>query len=267
MKTKLLLAILTTLTGYHTFAQCHYIPSTSTTNDTVIYNFTGGGFASYGCLPIDPTFWLAGYGITVTVTFVVPQDYPVFRVWGMNDDDSAFVTVGGSNYPLNYSSAIYLPKVVCGISPGPDGIIFANDKIVGANSNIAGNYSYQDVQLKIAEVSTFTVSGSGGAGWGFAGVLVDCPVFTGTDEQKADGQIVSISPNPLNSSALIQFNDPFADATLNICNLQGQIVRTIRNVSGSQVKFERGNLPAGIYFITLLQKYKFFENKKLIITN
>lgn len=253
------------LSGFSAFSQCHYIPSTSTTNDTVIYNFTGGGFASYGCLPIDPTFWLAGYGISVTVTFVEPQDYPVFRVWGMNDDDSASVSVGGNYYPMTYSSAIYDPKVICGISPGPDGIIFANGKIVGANSNMIGNYSYQDVQLFLTDVTTFTVTGISGAGWGFAGVLVDCPLFIGVDEHIPKTQTISISPNPLNSSALIRFSQPLSDATLLVCNPQGQIVKTIRNISGSQVKFDRGNLPSGIYLIRLLEKDTLIEIKKLII--
>lgn len=248
------------------YSQCHYIPSTSTTNDTVIYTFNGGTFASYGCLPIDPTFWLAGYGISVTVTFVEPRDYPVFRVWGMNDDDSAFVTVGGSNYPMNYSSAIYLPKVVCGISPGPDGIIFANDKIVGANSNISGNYSYQDVQLKTTEVSTFTVYGSGGAGWGFAGVLVDCPVFTAIPDQIA-GHKCSIYPNPVRSSGVVEFADPVLNAEIRILNLQGQTVKKITGITGESFFLERGNLPAGIYFMLLRQKEHLTDTIKLIISD
>ncbi len=156
------------------FAQCDFIPSTSSSIDTLYYSFSGGIFASYGCAPIDPSFWLSGNGIYVTINFVNPQDYPAVRVWGMNDDDSASVDVNGLNYPMNLASASYAPKVVCGISPGPDGVIFANGKIVGANSNGLGNYSYSDVTINSTGVTTITVTGTNGAGWGFAGTVVEC---------------------------------------------------------------------------------------------
>ena len=88
-------------------AQCNYIASTSTAADTLTYNFSGGFFASFGCAPIDPTYWMAGSGGSITVNFVTPQSYPTFRVWGMNDDDSAYVTVNGASYPLTVASASY----------------------------------------------------------------------------------------------------------------------------------------------------------------
>lgn len=143
--------------------------------DSLVYTFSGGNFASYGCAPIDPTYWMNFSGDYVTVTFVTPQNYPAFRVWGMNDDDSASVTVNSVGYPMNSGTAYYDPKVVCGLSPGPDGVIFANGKIVGANSNALGNYSYNDVHLMATNVTSFTVSGISGAGWGFAGVVMHCP--------------------------------------------------------------------------------------------
>jgi len=152
-------------------AQCHFIPSTSLSIDTVVYSFAGGSFASYGCAPIDPTFWLYGNGISVTCTFVIPQDHPAIRVWGMNFDDSATVAINAISYYLDTVSASYAPKVVCGTSPGPDGVIFQNGKIAGVN---AANYSYSDVTINTSNVSTITVTGTNGAGWGFAGVVLDC---------------------------------------------------------------------------------------------
>ncbi|HTL80095.1 MAG TPA: hypothetical protein VL651_00245, partial [Bacteroidia bacterium] len=74
-------------------AQCHYIPATSTAVDTVTWNFAGGAFQSFGCAPIDPTYWMNNTSCNVTATFVMPQNYPGIRVWGMNDDDSAAVYV------------------------------------------------------------------------------------------------------------------------------------------------------------------------------
>jgi len=191
------------------FAQCHFIPSTTSAVDTVVYTFAGGNFASYGCAPIDPTYWLSGNGMSVTCTFVTPQDYPAIRVWGMNDDDSAEVMVNSVSYFLDTTgSASYAPKVVCGISPGPDGIIFVNGKIVGANSNGLGNYSYSDVTINMTNVSVIQVSGVNGAGWGFAGVVLDCemgPVagFTSAPTSVCPGTCIDFTILSLNATSFV----------------------------------------------------------------
>jgi hypothetical protein len=262
MKTRFLFLIVY-FAGINVYSQCHYIPSTSTTMDTVIYTFTGGTFASYGCLPIDPTFWLNGYGNAVTVEFLNPQDYPVFRVWGMNDDDSAAVSIGADNYPMNYSSAIYEPKVVCGVSPGPDGIIFANGRIVGANSNMLGNYSYQDVQLFLTGVNAFTVTGVSGAGWGFAGVLVECPVFTALSEHPS--QNIRIIPNPFHTMATVHFGAPVANAEVCIYDMHGKLLKKISQITGDRLELEKDDLQTGIYFMTLSQGNNPMNVEKLMV--
>ena len=93
----------------------------------------------------------------------------------MNYDDMASIKVNGIDFPLNLSSASYDTKVVCGISPGPDGIIFKEGILVGADNTTGGNYSYQNVQLNTTNVSSITITGISGAGWGFVGVSVNCP--------------------------------------------------------------------------------------------
>ena len=176
MKTRLLYIIITVFSVLWANAQCNYIRSNATSPDTLTWSFYGGTFASYGCAPIDPTYWMSGYGDSVIVTFVAPQSYPTFRVWGMNTDDSATISVNGVPFPLNSSTASYDAKVVCGLSPGPDGVVFSAGNLVGANSDVQGNYSYQDVQLNATNVTTITVKGLAGQGWGFAGVSVNCPL-------------------------------------------------------------------------------------------
>ena len=204
-------------------AQCDFIPSTSTSIDTVVYTFSGGSFASYGCAPIDPTYWLSGNGIYVIATFVNSEAYPSFRVWGMNDDDSAAVEINGAAYPLDQFTASYTPKVVCGISPGPDGIIFSNGKIVGANTNGQGNYSYQDITINATGVLTLKVTGTSGAGWGFAGVLVDCaPMPTASFAADPDSicpgtciSITNLSSGAVNCQWIFQGANPSTDTSYN----------------------------------------------------
>lgn len=152
---------------------CTYVASTAT-SPLLTYAFAGGSSQSFGCAPVDPTYWLAGAGGSVTITFTNAQDRPSIRVWGMNDDDIASIKVNGNAYALTASSASIAPKVTCGVSPGPDGVVFTGGNLVGANSNSAGNYSYNDVTLEKTGVDTIEVDGLAGAGWGFAGVSVGC---------------------------------------------------------------------------------------------
>jgi hypothetical protein len=173
----LILAVWLTLTvAQRIHAQCQYIPAASESSDILTYDLSGGTFASYGCKPIDPTYWVSGStGGTMKVTFTTPASNPSLRVWGMNDDDTAAISVNGSYYPLTPSSASYGRKVVCGTSPGPDGVSFVHGKLVGVNSNSDANFSYQDITIRTSDVSTIVITAESGNGWGFAGVSVDCP--------------------------------------------------------------------------------------------
>jgi hypothetical protein len=127
-------------------AQCTYVPASASV-PVLSFTFSGGSFASFGCAPVDPTYWLSGAGMSVTVTFAQPQTSPSLRVWGMNTDDTARVVVNGATYTLDATSATPAPKITCGLSPGPDGVAFVGGLLTGANTPAAGNYSYQDVTL------------------------------------------------------------------------------------------------------------------------
>ena len=152
---------------------CTHVASTST-SPVLSFTFAGGSFASFGCAPIDPTYWLEGSGMSVTVTFTQPQIRPQIRVWGMNTDDTASVTVNGAPYSLDGTSATLAPKVVCGLSPGPDGVAFVGGTLAGANTPVQGNFSHQDITVNATGVQAIKITGLSGAGWGFAGASVGC---------------------------------------------------------------------------------------------
>ncbi len=151
-----------------------FIAATSSAPDVLSFAFSGGQIASYGCAPIDPNYWMSGSGMSATVTFVSPQAQPSIRVWGMNTDDIASIRVNGSAYPLDATTASLSAKVVCGQSPGPDGMTFASGNLTGANTPGGGNYSYQDVTIHQSGVTSIQISGLAGAGWGFAGASAAC---------------------------------------------------------------------------------------------
>ena len=250
MKKHILVIIGLILMAKFSNAQCDYIPSNSSSVDTLSYSFSGGTFQSNGCAPIDPTYWLAGNGMSVTVTFVNPENYPSIRVWGMNDDDTAIVSVNGLSYPLTALSANYAPKVLCGNSPGPDGVIFSNGKLVGANSNSLGNYSYQDVQINSTGVNTITVTGISGAGWGFGGVSVNCPYLeTGMSQSASKPQELILYPNPATTSLTIQTQLGIKNYELEIKNVLGEeVYHLTTNYYSLTTNIDISKWSSGIYF-------------------
>lgn len=104
----------------------------------------------------------------------------------MNTDDTASIHVNGENYQLTASTGSYDKKLLCGTSPGTEGVLFVNGKLVGANSPSLGNYSFQDVQLNAENVASITITGLSGSGWGFAGVVVKCPKRNEDERKKSD---------------------------------------------------------------------------------
>lgn len=235
-------------------AQCHYIAGSTQGQDTVEYSFSGGTFASYGCAPIDPTYWIAGSGPIVAITFAFSEDYPAVRVWGMNDDDVASIAVNGSAYPLNETSAWYADKVVCGQSPGPDGIVFNSDgNFVGANDNFEGNYSYQDLFINMEGVTSITVTGISGAGWGFVGVTIDCP--TSVDAYSLTK--VQLFPNPTEGILTIT-GDFVQPAEVLITNEIGYCVRRMKLLNNT---IDISALPQGVYLISVQTDRVVFTNR------
>jgi hypothetical protein len=225
-------------------AQCHYIPSTSVAGDTVTFTGTGGGFASFGCAPIDPTYWLNTPGTNMLVTYVEAQEYPAIRVWGMNTDDSASIEVNDVVYPMNEGSAYARPKVVCGLSPGPDGVEFVNDLIVGANTPGEGNFSYSDVVLNSTGVTSIRITYRGGAGWGFAGVLVDCAA--GVAENGSSSGAMFFDP----ATNLLRLSPANGSREVWVINGTGSLVKRVAGVIDN---VDLSDLSPGCYVVTLLQ--------------
>ncbi len=231
------------------------VPSNSTSSN-LTYTFVGGSFQSYGCAPIDPTYWMAGNGNSVTVTFTSPQDYPRFRVWGMNTDDVASVMVNNMSYPLTATSASYLPKVVCGISPGPDGIVFINGNIAGANTPVQGNYSYNDIELTTTGVTSFKVTGISGAGWGFASTVVFCEPLANAEFDWNSN--VSFYSN--NNTLQIDISEELLDSKITFYDLLGRQINEFKLISTSSSHA----IDSGIHLIKIEKEGATFSKKVMI---
>lgn len=254
MKTQLLF-LFSFLVTLNSNAQCTNIPA-NTTSGNLTYTFVGGSFQSFGCAPIDPTFWVAGNGPSVTVTFSTPQDYPRFRVWGMNTDDTASVMVNDVSYSMNSATATYLPKVVCGLSPGPDGVTFLNGNIAGSNTPFDGNYSYSDIQLTTTGVNSFKVSSISGAGWGFASTLLFCEPLSNTDYDWES----NVSIYSSNNDVKIEVNQDLLQSKAAVYDLLGRQIKALTlSTTNSSI-----TLDSGVYLIIIEKSGATFRKKVMI---
>lgn len=78
---------------------------------------------------------------------------------------------------------------------------------------------------------------------------------------------VSVYPNPFSTETTFQTNHLFKKATLIVYNAFGQVVKQIKDISGPTTTLHRDNLPAGFYFMRILQDNKVIMADKLIITD
>ncbi len=92
-------------------------------------------------------------------------------------------------------------------------------------------------------------------------IIVCYTIPTDINKQVESVNSISIFPNPFSSFTTIQFDSPLINGELNVFNVQGQLVKTIRNISGNQIQLFRDDLKNGIYFIRVIQ------NNTLIVTN
>ena len=79
---------------------------------------------------------------------------------------------------------------------------------------------------------------------------------------KLPGTVV-IYPNPFKDFAVVKSADTDRIRSIEIIDLYGRAVRTIKNINDNVVTMHRGNLPGGIYFIRILAADTFV--KKVII--
>ncbi len=78
---------------------------------------------------------------------------------------------------------------------------------------------------------------------------------------------VNVFPNPFNTYTTVQLNIPAKQVTLAVYNVNGQQVNTTHEAFGNSLIINKADLPAGIYFMHLLQNDTNNIVKKLIITD
>ena len=79
-------------------------------------------------------------------------------------------------------------------------------------------------------------------------------------EQISGENMISSYPNPASDHVMIELkNSPVQK--IELLDVTGRIVRSAENISSSLIRFERGNLDAGIYFLKLISSGKIVSKK------
>lgn len=78
---------------------------------------------------------------------------------------------------------------------------------------------------------------------------------------------LSIFPNPVVSSTILQVTGNLGHASLRVCNALGQVVWQANDLSGSAVSFSRDNLPSGLYFVWLTDEDQVLGVEKMVIAD
>lgn len=73
-------------------------------------------------------------------------------------------------------------------------------------------------------------------------------------------------PNPFTEYTTIEFEgSENRELSMTLLNIQGQIIRSIKNITAEQIRIERGDLSRGIYFFQLFTDKQLIAAGKLII--
>jgi Secretion system C-terminal sorting domain len=78
---------------------------------------------------------------------------------------------------------------------------------------------------------------------------------------------ISIYPNPFANATTIQSEEGFRNATLTMFNQQGQSVKELFPLSGREFTLNCNPLPAGLYFLQIVQDNRIVATKKIVLTD
>lgn len=85
------------------------------------------------------------------------------------------------------------------------------------------------------------------------------------DETEDASHFLSVTPNPVFSSCMLESIKPVSDAQLSVYNSYGQLVRREYHLQGQQFVFYPAELSAGMYYFTLVDKGNIVGRKKVMV--
>jgi hypothetical protein len=94
----------------------------------------------------------------------------------------------------------------------------------------------------------------------------NCDVVLSANNIEQNKTTITISPNPFTQSTHISFNQTYGDITLEVFDLQGQLVAKDHYEDCSEIVFYCKQLSEGMYFMKLTLNGKRVETRKIVIS-
>ncbi len=165
------------------------------------------------------------------------------------------------------------------IVTGSTHIFGANDPVYliktdsNGNSCIQNNFS-TTVTTPVYTVNPAVSSASHGGKIGnpatmhnFGGDIFDICSHVGIETTIKSKNALFIYPDPFSSETTLETDKLFNNVILSVYNMQGQLVKQIKNINGHAVTLHRDNLTTGIYYLQLIQDNEIYDIEKFLITD
>ena len=230
------------------------VTDAGTTNNNY-NNFAIVRYNSNGSL--DPTFETNGIA---SIDFALRNDIAKSVVI---QNDNKIIVAGASYYPNSIDDFALSRLNSNGSIDTTFGTNGKTSTIIGnATSEIANTILLQnDGKIILTGFSySFTTNN-----YVFATARYNNDIDLGTNTSEMPRFTAAIAPNPFKVSATIKSNVLLEDATLNIYNIFGQLVRKQVRLFGDAVLVERGNFNSGLYLLQLTNKNEVLFNQKVVI--
>ena len=212
----------------------------------------------------------------------------LFQFGGINGNIGLYCYPQNSNaYSGNYSNGVYLPWALSGSSsicsslvtwygssnPGSMGVNTNSGYWPGAIDNylalklvVGSNTYYGWARLDVSDTSSsFTIKD-----YAYQSTPNACILSGETNlntSEFTDKIPVTLFPNPIISSGILQLNYPSRNVTITILNTYGQIVMQQTNITTSSVIISREMLASGLYFIKVEEEGKLLAIKKVVFSD
>lgn len=130
----------------------------------------------------------------------------------------------------------------------PDHFLYADAMSSGGGYRVYTKCSFQDNQFVYGNPE-------------FCGTAA----MLGVDESAINNPNIIFSPNPFASELTIESPSVLQNAAFKLYNVQGQLVRETRNLSGYKITIHRENLSRGVYFVQLYEDGKLLKSDKILV--
>lgn len=159
-----------------------------------------------------------------------------------------------TNRLYSFGSGIY--EIINYMAPGLHGFNYINGNTAGAAEVVSGSCAVSGVRMLNVPYDTVlsTVCYSSCSACVASGIA-----------ENTFAASVELYPNPASEYTVVKFNDNSPAHTVYIRDLAGRIIRTYANYSAPELRIEKQNITAGVYFVSIENADKASASVKLIV--